>query len=65
MVSSALADRSYRPSAAGFSLQPAADQLVAAFAAFAAYDASAQKGPAVAKVDWNAMLAKRGAGPTE
>ena len=32
MVSSALADRSYRPSAAGFSLQPAADQLVAAFA---------------------------------
>lgn len=39
--------------------------LVAAFAAFTACDGSAQKGPAVAKVDWNAMLAKRGADPTE
>jgi hypothetical protein len=39
--------------------------LVAAFAAFAACDGSASTGPAVAKVDWNAMLAKRGAGPTE
>ena len=32
MVSSALADRSYRPSPQGFSLEPASAQLYAAFA---------------------------------
>ncbi len=38
MVSSALADRSYRPSPGGFSLEPAAAQLYAAFAPVAASD---------------------------
>ncbi|HWJ98576.1 MAG TPA: hypothetical protein VNQ33_10485, partial [Acidimicrobiales bacterium] len=35
MVSSALADRSYRPSSDGFSIEPVAAQLYAAFASVA------------------------------
>lgn len=57
MVSSALADRSYRPSPEGFSLQPAAVQLYAAFASTSASSPVPRCAHCVSEADLAALAA--------